>query len=80
LRSGHSPCSEGSYHRKEFPVTVKEAAEKLEVSVSLVYQLIADARLPHHRIGGRGRRGKIVIQNEDIQAFLASCRVGSEIE
>jgi excisionase family DNA binding protein len=60
-------------------VTVKEAAEKLEVSVSLVYQLVADGRLPHHRIGGRGRRGKIVIKDEGIQAFLATCRVGSEV-
>jgi excisionase family DNA binding protein len=57
-------------------VTVKEAAERLEISVSLTYQLLADGRLPHLRIGGRGRRGKIIIKEEDIRAFLATCRVG----
>ena len=61
-------------------MTVKEAAEKLEIRVSLTYQLLADGRLPHLRIGGKGRRGKIIVKDEDIRAFLATCRVGSVAE
>ena len=55
-------------------MNVKQAAERLEVSQSLVYQLIAERRLPHLRIGGRGRRGKIVIKDEHIAAFLEEVR------
>jgi excisionase family DNA binding protein len=61
-------------------MTVKEASKELEISPSLAYQLIADGRLPHVRIGGKGRRGKIIIKEKDIEAFLAKCRVASEVD
>jgi excisionase family DNA binding protein len=51
-------------------MTAKQAAERLEVSVDLVYRLIAEDRLPCLRIGTAGRRGKIVIEEEHLRAFV----------
>ena len=56
-------------------LTPKEAAELYPLSVSLIYQMCGERRLPHYRIGGRGRRGKILIDPVDLNAFLESCRV-----
>lgn len=54
-------------------MTVKQAAERLEVSQSLVYKLIEENRLGCVRIGRKGRRGKIIVRESDIQAFLREC-------
>ncbi len=56
-------------------LTPKEAADRIGVSSSLVYQWCDERRLPHYRMGGKGRRGKILIAPKDLDAFLASCRV-----
>ena len=56
---------------------MKQAAERLGVSPSLVYQWCAERRLPHLRLGRGGRRGKILIEEGDIDAFLATARVES---
>lgn len=53
---------------------VKTAAQKLEISQSLLYRLIAEKRIDHYRIGGRHRRGKIVVDDEAIRAFREECR------
>ena len=58
-------------------MTVKQAAERLEVSKSLVYRLVEEKRLSCIRIGQRGRRGKIVIREADIEAFLQECQSGA---
>jgi excisionase family DNA binding protein len=55
-------------------VTVKVAAERLEISQSLVYRLVEEGRMLCVRIGARGRRGKIIIREQDIEAFLKTCR------
>jgi excisionase family DNA binding protein len=55
-------------------LTVIEAAAKARVSKSLVYELCRTARLKHFRIGVRGR-GKILIDRDDLDALLASCRI-----
>jgi excisionase family DNA binding protein len=65
-----------SWRRHE--MTVKEAAKRLEISASLCYELIAEGRLPCRRIGRRGRRGKIIIRDEDIETFLKSVKVVSK--
>jgi excisionase family DNA binding protein len=54
-------------------LTVAEVAEKLNVSPSLVYQMVETGKLPFLRIGNG--RGAIRFQGEDIQAYLDSCRV-----
>jgi excisionase family DNA binding protein len=56
-------------------MTPKEAANYLGVSVSMVYQLCDERRLAHTRIGGKGRRGKILISSRDCDALLNANRV-----
>jgi excisionase family DNA binding protein len=58
-------------------VTVKQAAERAGVSESLVYEWCSEQRLPHYRLGGQGRRGKIVIDEADLTRFLDECRVAA---
>jgi hypothetical protein len=40
----------------------------------LLYKLIAEGTMPCRRIGLRGRRGKIILLEEDIKAFLEGAR------
>jgi excisionase family DNA binding protein len=53
-------------------MTVSEAAKRIGISVSKLYQLAASRAISHYRIGG-----KIVFSDNDIDAYLASCRVGA---
>lgn len=55
-------------------LTVKQAAERVGVSESLVYEWCAEGVLPHYRFGRKGRRGKILIDDTEFDAFLAGCR------
>lgn len=57
-------------------MTVKQAAERMGISESLVYELCACGALPHVRIGRPGSRGCIRLTEADIQEFLASQKVG----
>lgn len=54
---------------------VKEAAKRMGISESLVYDLCAAGVLPHVRIGRPGSRGCIRISQEDIDGYLASQKV-----
>ena len=54
---------------------VSQVAEKLNVSESIVYALIDSGRLACHRIGVG--RGTIRVSTEDLDAYLASCRVAN---
>lgn len=56
-------------------LTPKAAAQKLGVSVSLVYAWIESKLLPHYRAGLRGRGGKILIAEGDLNAFWESLKV-----
>ena len=60
-------------------MTVKQFSEKAEISLSLAYMLIAEGRVPHRRIGQRGRRGAIRITEEDFQTFIESTKA-QEVE
>jgi predicted site-specific integrase-resolvase len=55
-------------------MTVKEFAERAEISLSLAYLLIAEGRVPHRRIGQRGKRGAIRIAEEDYAKFMENCK------
>lgn len=55
-------------------MTVKQAAERLGVSPSLVYAWVAEGRLAHSRYGREGRRGKIVIDDQAVEQLAAECR------
>lgn len=54
-------------------MTVKEAAERLEISQSLCYTLIGEGRLKCLRIGAAGKRGKVVVRESDVAEFVKSC-------
>jgi excisionase family DNA binding protein len=54
--------------------TVKQAAERLGVCTSVVYDLVATGALPHYRIGKQGCRGSIRIERVDLEAYLVSQR------
>jgi excisionase family DNA binding protein len=56
-------------------MNAKQAASRSGLSLSLIYRLCAEGRLPHYRVGGEGRRGKLLIAEADLEAFLQSCRV-----
>ena len=53
---------------------------RLEISPSLCYQLCQEGRLGHVRIGGAGKRGKIVVREGDIERFLASVQVDPQVK
>ena len=57
-------------------LTVSEAAERLKVSKSCVYQLIEQGRLPCHRVGSK--RGAIRISETDLKEHLTKCRSEKE--
>jgi hypothetical protein len=57
-------------------VTAKQAAQRAGVSPSLVYLwTTVEKRLPHLRLGRRGSRGRILIEEDDLAAFLAKLKV-----
>jgi excisionase family DNA binding protein len=55
-------------------MTPKQAAARIGVSDSLVYEWCAQGLLPHYRFGRKGRRGCIRIDESELDAFLARCR------
>ena len=55
-------------------LSVKQAAKYACVSEALVRGWLREG-LPHFRLGAKGRRGKIVIREADLEAFLSVCRV-----
>jgi excisionase family DNA binding protein len=59
-------------------LTVAQAADRARVSGSLVYEWCASKRLAHFRFGKPGRRGRILIEESDLTAFIDVCRVGAE--
>jgi len=59
-------------------LSVRQAALKIGVSESLIYSWIEARQLPHYRIGAKGKRGKILIAEADLEAFIESLRVEPE--
>lgn len=59
-------------------LTIEDARVFLgkKVSASMIYQWCAEKRLPHLRLGGEGRRGKILIRGADLMRFLEENRIG----
>jgi len=54
-------------------LSVKQVADRLQISKKTVYQLCAEGRLAHHRIGVG--RGTIRIGEADLATFIEGCRV-----
>ena len=58
-------------------VTVREALEVVPVSRSLLYELVAQGRIPAVRVRTVGsRRGRILIARRDLEKFIKQSRVG----
>ncbi|MFO0845494.1 MAG: helix-turn-helix domain-containing protein [Gemmataceae bacterium] len=55
-------------------LTVAQAAERIGVSDSLIYEWCGAGLLPHYRFGRPGKRGKVMIEEADLDRFLAACR------
>ena len=58
-------------------LSVRQVTERAGVSLNLVYGWVRDRRLPHYRVGTTGKRGRILIDEADLDAFLESLKVGS---
>ena len=56
-------------------LSANQAARQAGVSRSLVYAWCRAKRLRHLRAGAGKRRGKIVIEEEDLAAFLKTLEV-----
>ncbi|OWK35147.1 helix-turn-helix domain-containing protein [Fimbriiglobus ruber] len=56
-------------------LTVKECAARACVSLSLVYQWISEGTLPCYRMGCKGKRGTIRIDESDLENFLQTLKV-----
>ena len=60
-------------------LTTKQAAVIAGVSPSMIYQwTTVERRLPHYRAGGKGKRGRILIDPADLEQFMRSLRVEGE--
>jgi excisionase family DNA binding protein len=55
-------------------LTPKQAAVKIGVSDSLIYEWCAAGLLPHYRFGKPGRRGKVLIDEAELDTFVAAHR------
>ena len=60
-------------------ISPREAATRLGVSISLVYQLCREMALKHYRIGGRGKRGRILIEESELDRYRAACERDSQL-
>lgn len=63
-----SKCQKGA------EMTVKQAAQKIGISPSLVYSLCRDGIVRHTRHGRPGKRGCIRISEEAVAEYLAACQ------
>ncbi|HYT90074.1 MAG TPA: helix-turn-helix domain-containing protein [Gemmataceae bacterium] len=58
-------------------LTLKEAFEELrrKISLSTLYLAVEEKRLPHYRVSGCGRRGKILVKRDDLYAWLEGQKI-----
>jgi excisionase family DNA binding protein len=64
--------------KSEAMLTPRQAAQKVCVSVSLIYAWVEAKLLPHYRAGLKGRGGKILISEGDLLAFWESLKVEAD--
>ena len=78
LASGRNPSTREKTHPGVITMlTVRQAAARASVCERIVRNWIRSGILPHYRIGATGRRGKIMIDESDLDALMASFRVDS---
>ncbi len=59
-------------------LTLREAYELLDghVSLSTLYLAVQSKKLPHYRVSGNGRRGKVLVRRAELLAWLEAQKVG----
>ncbi len=57
--------------------TVKEAAKRIGISQSLLYELISLGLIRHSRYGRPGKRGTIRIDEQAIEEYRTACEQGA---
>ena len=58
-------------------LTIRQALEIMPVSKSLLYELVAQGRIPAVRVRTLGsRRGRILIARQGLEKFVKQSRVG----
>lgn len=60
------------------PLTPKQCAERIGVSLSLIYAALHAGKLVAFRVGVRGK-GKWLIDSEDFDAWLQSMKVSKAV-
>jgi hypothetical protein len=55
-------------------MSVSQIAERYCISESLVYSWIGSG-LPHYRFGKKGRRGKIMVDEDELKGFIEGMKV-----
>lgn len=55
-------------------LSVNMIRDRCGVSKALIYSWIESGALPHYRFGRKGRRGKIMVQEDELEGFLAGMR------
>ena len=60
-------------------MTIRQAAERLEISRSLLYTLCKLGVIRHSRVGRPGKRGSIRIGEEAILEYLRAREVGPAV-
>ncbi|WP_157369389.1 helix-turn-helix domain-containing protein [Zavarzinella formosa] len=58
-------------------MTVKQAAGRIGVSVSLIYALCQEGIIAHARHGRKGKRGVIRIEDAEVERYREACKGGA---
>jgi len=72
--AAHGEIHPSGRELRRIMLTPKQVSEQIGVSDSLVYEWCAQRLLPHFRFGRQGKRGKVLIEQADLDAFLAAHR------
>jgi excisionase family DNA binding protein len=62
-------------HSDDEFLTIAESAPIARLSASSLYDACQRKIIPHYRVSGRRRRGKVLIKRSDLMAFIESMRV-----
>ena len=68
------------YQAEEGFMTVKQAANRIGISPSLIYALCHEGILRHTRHGRPGRRGTIRISEDAVREYLVACEHDAPVE
>jgi excisionase family DNA binding protein len=60
-------------------MTIAQAAEKIGISASLVYELCRLGVIRHARHGRPGKRGTIRLSDDAVAEYLANCEMQQQV-